>query len=501
MKNPEIKKRKYYYIIIAFLIIFFVLLFFISFDNDNLRDCILCYCFFYGLILSLIILEIIYYNNHFYNNIKIYLLVASIFSFSIFCKVISYSDFFYYLKKNIIHFSKFWKIIINLFSLYFLLIFLILKEIKKSKDKKYHFYICRKTFNIDKFLFIYILFFISIFIEDCTIKDYYDQNLCNRIFVCFNFIFFILLLNISNFVFYEINSLKEINNIQNIIDNFKEDELGNIKNLNNFNISYSKDNLKNKNNSNIINLHNNDKFLYRKKVEDLPCIKIFLLLTFFWISDESQKLFGLIILLPFLELLNYLSDFFYLEINKIKYKFNDFDERSLDEITNSLRNSNCKEDKNKKNLYIYYFIFYLFTQDMFIISNQASFALMKNSFGFDIDKTQQSKSLYILTFLRPFFGNVSFYRYSLIILGFYLDKGIYERNGNIKDFSLNFTLRKILLNIRLDIDILLVFYQMLIKVNDKLLIELFIYFMINFSLFIFDFIGFCLIILNRKIFK
>ena len=137
---------------------------------------------------------------------------------------------------------------------------------------------------------------------------------------------------------------------------------------------------------------------------------------------------------------------------------------------------------------------------MFIISNQASFALMKNSFGFDIDKTQQSKSLYILTFLRPFFGNVSFYRYSLIILGFYLDKGIYERNGNIKDFSLNFTLRKILLNIRLDIDILLVFYQMLIKINDKLLIELFIYFMINFSLFIFDYIGFALIKLNMKIF-
>lgn len=218
---------------------------------------------------------------------------------------------------------------------------------------------------------------------------------------------------------------------------------------------------------------------------------------------KHKKLFGLIILLPFLELLNYLSEFFYLEINKIKYKykFNDFDERSLDEITNSSRNNKSEEKKNKNNLFIYYFIFYLFTQDMFIISNQASFALMKKSFGFDIDKTQQSKSLYILTFLRPFFGNVSFYRYSLIILGFYLDKGIYERNGNIKDFSLNFTLRKILLNIRLDIDILFVFYQMLIKLNDKLLIELFIYFMINFSLFIIDFIGFGLILLNRKIFK
>ena len=110
---------------------------------------------------------------------------------------------------------------------------------------------------------------------------------------------------------------------------------------------------------------------------------------------------------------------------------------------------------------------------MFIISNQVSFSFMKNSFGFDIDKTQQSKSLYILKFLSPFFGNVSFYGFSLIILGFYLEKGIYERNGKTKDFSLNFILRKILLNIRIDIDILFAFYQMLININDKLLIELF----------------------------
>ena len=76
-------------------------------------------------------------------------------------------------------------------------------------------------------------------------------------------------------------------------------------------------------------------------------------MTFFWISDESQKLFGLIILLPFLELLNYLSNFFYSEINKIIFKYNDLNEASFDEIINSLRNNNSKEDKNKKNLYYF----------------------------------------------------------------------------------------------------------------------------------------------------
>jgi hypothetical protein len=241
---------------------------------------------------------------------KLYLLIASIFFFSVLSKVICYSDYFYYLKKNILYIQKFWRIFINLFCFYFSIFFLILKEIKKFKNKKYFFYIFRRTFYIDKLFIIYILFIISIFIEDCTKKDYYDQNLCNKIFECLNFIIFILLLIFSNFVVYESNFLKEINNNKNIIDNFKEDELRNIKNLNNININLSKDCLKNKNNSNFNNLHNNVKFIDRKRVEGLPCIKIFLLLTFFWISDESQKLFGLIILLPFLELLNYLSNFF-----------------------------------------------------------------------------------------------------------------------------------------------------------------------------------------------
>ena len=217
-------------------------------------------------------------------------------------------------------------------------------------------------------------------------------------------------------------------------------------------------------------------------------------------SDESQKLFGLIILLPFLEILNYLSNYYYSEIKEIINTKNNDD--YIDENQNDISKSiNDAENKNKniKNLYIYYVIFYIIIQEMFIMANQNSFSLMKYSFGFEIDKVQQQKALYILKFLKPFFGNFSYYRYSLIILGFYLEKEIYDNNE--KNYSLDFIIRKILINFGINTDTIYLFYQMLITINDKYLVDLLIHLIVNFSLFIFDYIGFGLIKFCHKIFS
>ena len=233
----------------------------------------------------------------------------------------------------------------------------------------------------------------------------------------------------------------------------------------------------------------------KKKVDGLPCIKIFLFLTFLWISDEGQRLFGLIILLPFLELLNYSSNYFYSEINEILYKKENLD---LDETSpeggevNSINAPQKTNNENKKNrnLYIYYFLYYIITQDMFIISNQSAFALLKNAFGLESDNVQGIKFLKVLNFLKPVFGSVTRFRFSLMILAYYLDKGIYEKNDNNKNYSLDFLVRKILLGLRMDLDIIYLFFQMLININDKLFTELYIYFYINVSLFILDYLGF-----------
>ena len=50
------------------------------------------------------------------------------------------------------------------------------------------------------------------------------------------------------------------------------------------------------------------------------------------------------------------------------------------------------------------------------------------------------------------------YRYTLIILGFYLENNVYDKDKNKKNFSLDFFVRKLILGLRIDLDILYVFY-------------------------------------------
>jgi hypothetical protein len=372
-------------------------------------------------------------------------------------------------------------------------------EQEKFLQKKYFFYIFKKTIYVGFIFILYLLFSITIFIEDCTRKDYFEQNLANKVFVCINFVIFIFLFIISNFSIYEATNKEEININNDIrdVEVFKVDEK----------FSNSKDGLNNKKNSGINNISNkNDdditdksKFLIKKRIDGLPVIKLFLLLVFFWISDEGQKLFGLVILLPFLEILSNLSEHFNSKIDEIVHEKekNNFD--STNSELNSINDVRSDRKNNNNNLYIFYFIYYLMIQEIFIIANQSSFALMKNSFGLDTDKIQQVKALYVLKFLKPIFGKVAGYRFTLITLGFYLEKNFYDKNGNNKDFSLDFILRKLILGFRIDLDILYIFYQMLININDRLFVDLYIYFFVNASLFFLDYLGFWINKLSKKI--
>ena len=464
LKNAAIKKRKLYISILTVFIILFIFFYFTFILGNNLRNSILNYCFFIGCYISLLLFYFSYFFFKQTNRNKANLLICSILLFFIFVEIISYSDCFYYLKKNLLYYSKVSNSFNNLITFVFLIFFIILREQEKYLQKNYFFYIFKKTIYAGFINILYIIFAITIFIEDCTRKDYFEQKTANKVFVCINFINFIFLFIISNFSIYEATN-KEENNINNDIRDievFKVDEK-------------SSNDLSDKNGDDITDKRN---FLIKKRMDGLPVIKLFLLLVFFWVSDEGQKLFGLIILLPFLEILSYLSEYFNSKIDEIVHK---------------------KENNNFDNLYIFYFIYYLMIQEMFIIANQYAFALMKNSFGLETDKVQQVKALYVLKFLQPIFGKVTRYRFTLIILGFYLEKNFYDKNGNNKDYSLDFILRKLILGLRIDLDILYIFYQMLININDRLFVDLYIYFFVNASLFVLDYVGFWINKLSKKI--
>ena len=198
-------------------------------------------------------------------------------------------------------------------------------------------------------------------------------------------------------------------------------------------------------------------------------MKIFFILLFFWISDESEKFLG-IIFIVFLDVLEYLSDYFYMEIKEI-----------------SNRNKDIK-NYNEQNLLIHYYIYYIIIQDMFLVSNEITFATAKYSFGFESDKLQGIKAVNISKILTKIIADISKYRYNFIILGFFVKK---EVKNNYKDkslFSLDFMARKIILGLRIGLYIYYLFAQILINMKDELYPDLFVFSLVNFSLYLLDYL-------------
>ena len=498
------KKNKCWYIInLICFILFQNFWFYCTKLGKHLRESIIIYCFSYGYLITFIFFiyifncMIIYWKK---NKSSVIILLGSIFCFTVFCQNISYSECIFYLRRNFTYFSKKDKIIINFFGFYLFLLFLIIKKNRDYLEKRYFIFFCKRKFRLNIISIIYFFFGITLFLEECTKLNYYEQTVSNRIFVCFNFIFFILLMILSHLTVYQENNEEIITvSINNNIIN-KE-----VKNKENDDTD-STDHFmgkKNKNSeSNIWRDINEEKnsFVEKYRVVELPCIKIFLLLSFAWISSEEQKLFGLIILFPFLEVLDYLSNFFNSKIKDIIYnkQNNDSDETKLEETStfqsiNETKNLTNKTNKINSNLYyIFYFFLYIILQDMFLVANQFSFAIIKHSFGMENDKRIKLKFKYVLSIPKHIFAFIEKYRVGFIFIGFFLEKGIYDKY-NKNEYSNNFLIRKIMLGIRIDFDIIYLFYQMLININDNIFIDLYTYIFVNILLLLFDYIGYILI--------
>ena len=449
----------FYIFNILIFLFFYIILFYGSISGDNLRNSITIYCFFYGYYITIV-------NFHYFFNVlflilkedklKMIILITSIFCFTVFCQIMSYSDAFYYLKKNFTYYSKFDVAIINFFAFVVFLLFLLLWQFFKCSNQNHFISFCGKRIDIK---YIYLLFYvllITLFVEDCTKMDYYGQNKTNRAFAFINFIFIIILWILSHMAVYEEKFSNEVREV------------------------YIE-----ANNNSI-----NEKLKEAKKVrvEGLPLIKLFLLFIVYWLTDESQRAFCLIILFPFLQILDYLSKDFYNKMNKKQNM--DLDDTKSDDTSNSSQNNvNINKSKKNNNYYLFYFLFYIVIQDMFLLANISGFALLKNSFGLELYKPQEAKAIYELKFIKDIISNGAKYIYNLIVLGLFLEKGIYDKDFS-RNYSCDFLVRKIMLGFRINLDVIFLFYQMLIKFNDRLFVDLFTYCLLNISLYLFDFLGF-----------
>jgi hypothetical protein len=198
-------------------------------------------------------------------------------------------------------------------------------------------------------------------------------------------------------------------------------------------------------------------------------MKIYLILIFFWMSEESEKLIG-IIFIVFLDVLEHLSNHFYIKINEILYKENEI------------------KNYNEQNLLIHYYIYYTIIQDMFIVSNEIAFAIMKYSFGFETDKFQGAKGSSISNILSMLFSIISKYKLNFIVLGFFSIKEKHNKINNNNIFSFDFMSRKIILGLRIGTYFYYLFSQLLIYWRDELFSDLVVFGLLNVSLYILDYL-------------
>ena len=482
--NSAKKKKDYIFNVIIF-ISFFILSFYSCIRGNDIREGLIIYCFYYSFFICLICfhfsMNIFQFLN---NNLKIIVLISCIFFFSLIVQNPSYPDYFLYLKKYLVSFSKNQKFFFNFFIYILLYSYIIIKESIKFTDYNYFVYIFKKKFHLKNLRIYYIIIIILLLIENYFKIDYLVQKPGTTMLIRLNFIFFMILWIISHKTPY-----KSVYNEENETNMPKYISLEGIDNIDDL---HKLDRIKN------ISENSDNKSFEKNLGKGLPCIKIFYILIYFWISDESEKLFGLIIVLSILELLDYLSEFFNSKIKEFpqRKKKEDKEDLNFREILNY--EIDGAKIKNNKNLYLYYFLFYILLQDMFLVINISSFSLMKYSFGIDVDSINRKKLYYAIPFVKGDFYKISKYKINFIILGFFLEKQIYDKN-HIGQFELHFSIHKILLGLRINLDIIYFFYQMLININDSMFIELFIYCFINLLLLLMDYIGFIIRIISSLI--
>ena len=459
---------------------------------------------------------------------KIYYFIFILFGIFFFTLFTHYSYCFYSIKE---YYSKFGKgRISNIVIIYPMFIGEIIYEMNKYKKLFYYFGGERKIKAIYIMIIINGLFLLFVFIQDMTCNLYHSgQILLNSIA---NFIVFILLLInllISNFLLFtkeekQLNNDKKLDlSLNSSRSTFEENDKNiNSKKLENAQTNINNNNIKNKkedkinfSRTNLIQqaqktndyiIMNNisplkDKNIQANKriycVNGLPGIKLCLVNLCFWLSDESERIYLVLLFLPFLEYFDYLADFFYskiLDLFFFPYEKN-YSLSSRINLDNAIDLSGILENTNSfpkghkgADLYIASFVFFILTHNTFIHLVHVIFLLTQRSYEYCFSMRQLQKVIFA-RFLKALVNYVGKYKFSFAVIGYIITRRILIKNKKINDFTIVYTIPRILLFIRINFDLIIVSSFTLVDVNNEIFIHLLMLSLIDLFMEAVDIIG------------
>lgn len=518
---PISKDRKRFHIIVLAITIFWLIIpfsipYIFFWVNMNNKLAFLAFSAFICSFLNILMLYFIFkpkniFDEKYENKIFTFAYVLfGIFFFSIF---IHYSYAFHNIKE---YYSRYGiGRNSNIIIIYPMFIGEIIYEMLKYKRLYFYFGGERKIKVIYVMIVINLLFLIFVFIQDMTANLYHSgQRLLN---IIANFIAFILLLInivISNFLLFTNFPLqhnlerKDDSDSQRALknkNNLETEQIIEIQNLFNkdrkFNDITTSDFGILKDNITLFNEINPKSLNQICSVNGLPCIKLCLINLCFWLSDESERIYLILLLLPLLEYFDYLSDFFYTRLLDIlfypsqKYysisaRFNINNNGNTHNYNNnSFANSNTIIKIGKQtDKYIVSFVFFILTHNSFIHLNHIIFLLTQRSYEYCFSMRQEQKIIFA-RFLKSLIDYVGKYKFSFAIVGYIINRRNLIINKKIKNYTIVYTFPRILLYIRITFDLIFFSSYTLINVDNEFFIYLTILNFIDLFMAVVDFCG------------
>ena len=514
-------KKKLLYIIVISITIFFLLfpmlipyLFFKMHQEYKFEFLVIgsLLCSLLNLIIVFLIFKPKKIFDKKYKN-TLYLFMFILFGIIFFTIFAHYSYIFYNIKEYYSRYAR--GKILDILIIYPMFISQIIYEMKKYKRIFFYFGEKRKI----KILYIMIgvnsLFLLFVFIQDMTVNLYHQNQInINKVVNIFSFIIFLIYVIISNFLFFtkikpkeninnasELEKRKSFDSIQNSDNKFiiNKDVMNIVQETNNDLLKTSGNNINNP----VENINSNNMTLKVEKpkkdfqiglINGLPCIKLCLLNLCFWLTDESERIYFLLFLIPTLEYFDYLADFFYKKMICIMlYPI----ENNNDKCPNTvIINLNKKEIDNKDNKkmykkydeYISSCIFFILAHNTFIHLNHVIFLLTQRNYEPIFPSRQKQKTIYNrgLTLLVKYVGK---YKFSFAIIGYIMSRRNLLINKKLNNYSFVFTFPRILLFLRNNFDLIFFSSFTLINVDNDIFIHLLILFHIDLIMIVVDMIG------------
>jgi hypothetical protein len=435
---------------------------------------------------------------------KLYYFVFLLFGIFFFAIFTHYSYCFHSIKE---YYSRYGKgRISNIVIIYPMYIGEMIYEMVKYKKLFFYFGAQRKIKVIYVMIIVNFLFVLFIFIQDMTANLYHTgQRLLNIIANFIDFILFLIDVLFSNFLlFTEIDQQLNVENsledksssITNISNN--EDSFNNLNTQTNIIINKDMNNEKIDNNENKIpkniGVKENLKIC---SVNGFPCKKLCLINLCFWLSDESERLYLVLLFIPFLEYFDYLGDYFYTKIIDIVF-FPDKNNYPLStrlNLDNTQNSSNFLTNTNSMNkatkmtdLYVSSFIFFILAHNTILHLNHIIFLLTQRSYEYCFS-TRQDQKVIFARFLKSLVDYVGKYKFSFVVIGYIVTRRQLIINKKLNNFTIVYTFPRILLFIRISFNFIIFSAFTLVNVDNDVFIHLEMYCLIDLFLEAVDICG------------